>query len=410
MSKSKKTVAILALLLLSMVGGMRHIGSVVIAYIMNSYPDLSTTTVQQILSIPSLFGLITAFLVGPLSIKMSKKLLLIISSSLLVAFFAIFALVGGNGPFWLLLFAAALSGTSPGAMQAMIPSVIKDYAGEECGTFIAMSTAMNSIGSIVINSIGGTLAAGNGGANWPYAYTLGLISIPIIIIFAILAPKRSEAEVAALELQKHGKVEKEKPAGFKDIPVRVYLIILMNVVFMFAIAAYMYNMSAYVITEKQLGTSVEVGFASTLGTICSMIAGFTYKFWHKLLKNWSGVIALGLYALGFIIVTSVTGTIYGVYIGGALLGFGMNYANPFSMAKIMEIAPAKYSTFVMSLFFTAVNASAFVGLYIVNFMGNLFGGGFHGALVGGCVMIIIAVVMSVFLYPLGDKKASAVVE
>lgn len=109
LTKTQKR-AIIALLIISPASGFGSITQAVLAYIQMSYPDVSITMVQQLLSLGNLVGLGVGLLVGALAIKISRRNLMIFGLLPTFLQFALYALVGPNGPFGLYILATVFYG------------------------------------------------------------------------------------------------------------------------------------------------------------------------------------------------------------------------------------------------------------------------------------------------------------
>ena len=176
---------------------MINLTSALIAYIIVSYPGVSSSTVTSLLTVPSLIGLGVSLITGPLALKINKKYLMLFVGACGLAYFAIFALVGSNGPFSMLMFAACLAGVCRGAAMTLSTSIISEYApAEKRATLMAVNPAMINGVYAIANVACGAIAALNGGADWNNAYFVGFIILPALIAFAILMPKQSAAPAA----------------------------------------------------------------------------------------------------------------------------------------------------------------------------------------------------------------------
>ena len=281
-----------------------------LAYIYDSYPDISPTNVQLVMTLPGLVGLLVSFAVGPLALKFNKKYLLLLTA--LANFISImaFAVFGVSGPFAVLLVAAGFSGITRGAAMALINSSIGEYIGaEKSASYIAINAAIMNGGSALVGVIGSVIGSASGGAHWNRAFYLGLLIIPTMIAFAIMMSKAPEAP--SLPSDGHGgdaTRSKMKDAGASGreerdskIPGRVFVIIVLSMLFSMSFAAFVLNLSTYIITEYRLGTSTDVGLINSVATVVGIIIGFSYTLWSKLFKKWIVPIGYAVAAIGMIV-------------------------------------------------------------------------------------------------------------
>jgi MFS family permease len=409
MSLSKETRVVVSVSALSVGFAMYSITNVLIAYIINSYSSHAPMTVSQLLTLPSISGLIAAFAAGPLALKINKKVLLLINSIAILAAFLMFIFVGGNGPLGLLFAAAIIAGVAQGSNMTFISSIINEYFDTaKSATYLALTTALTQGGVALASFVAGYLGAGNNGANWPYGFTVGLYFVPAILVFAFLMPgKKDSTPAAAQRTQTASTAETSEPAAAESnkIPARVFLMILMLMFFTLCMFSFGLNISTYIIIEYNLGTSAQTGMVNSLFMVVGMVVGFTYALWQKFLKKYIGTVGIALLMIGIFAMMQLNTTLAGAFIAAVLVGLGHSLAYVFIMAKIMENTPKKMVPVSISLSMGGVNIVVFVSLYILNFVGGLFGGGLYNNLLAGCLFGVIATIMSVFLL-LPEKKGS----
>ena len=74
---------------------------------------------------------------------------------------------------------------------------------------------------------------------------------------------------------------------------------LLHCIFYIGINAYYTNVSNYIITEHQLGSSVQAGNATSLVRFTLIVMTFLYPFWNKILKDWMIPCGYALAAIGW---------------------------------------------------------------------------------------------------------------
>jgi len=390
MSTSQKAgTAVLIISFVLMLAGMT---SPLLAYIMKSYPEIDPGTAMRVLTLPALIALIISFAVGPIATKINKKLLLIFSSGCVLIYFAVFAVVGSNGPFSMLLVAAGIVGICQGSGLTLISSIIGEFIeGAKRATVIALSMAMMNGGGAIISLLGGVIAAGNDGANWPYAYYLGILVIPAMILFWIIMPWKPDAAAVV-----HGDMAAAAKSG--GIPIRAMLMILLAAVFFICIASFMLNVSIYVISEYELGTSVESGLANSLFTILGIVAGFSFALFAKVFRKWIVFTGFAITTLGLLMMVLINTSLVGIYVGAALMGLGFGLANPYLMAQIIGVTPPRLVPIALSLMAGGVNLCMFFTMDILGFLSRFTGGGLKGILTASTIIAAICTVLSIFLF------------
>ena len=398
MPTSKK--AMTAVLIISFVLMFSSMTSPLLVYIMQSYSEVNPDTAMRILTLPALIALFISFAVGPIATKINKKLLLIFSSGCVLIYFAMFALIGGNGPFSMLLAAACIVGICQGSAVTLISSIIGEFIeAARRATVIALSMAVMSGGGALLSLTGGIIAAGNGGANWPYAYYLGILVIPAMILFWIIMPWKPD-EAATV----HGDMA---AAGSGGIPAKAILMILLAGTFFVCIASFMLNVSIYVISEYELGTSVESGLATSLFTFLGIAAGFSFALVVKIFKKWIVFAGYAITAAGLFTMVFINTSLIGIYAGACLIGFGFNLANPYLMSRIIGVTPPRLVPVAISLMAGSVNLGMFFAMDILGFLGRFIGGGLKGALTASAIIASICTVLSIFLFVFDKVKQPA---
>ncbi len=394
----------IALIVICCVLYLQTMSSSLIAYIMQSYNNIDPTNVKLLLTIPGMIGLFVSFAVGPISMKINKKYMIIFCALCSLTYFVLFAAVGANGPFKLLILAAVFMGISQGSTRTLTTSVISDFLQpKEKASFCALTTALQNGGGAVINLIGGSIAAGNGGADWPKAYLLGLIILPAVIVFALFMPKEAVVETAAGTSAAAGE---EQEQGF--IPPKVLLVILCNTVFAIGVCSFQYNFSEYIIVTHKLGTSVEASMVNSLYLVVGLIVGVIYPVFMKLFKRFIAPVGYCIFALGVLMMITIHTNIFVVYLSTIMIGVGFNIGNPFASAFVMQITPKKWVPVAISLLFGGVNLGMFFSTYILKFFSGFLGGGVQNTLTVGCIAGLLCAACAVVLYSM-DPRSKLVV-
>jgi MFS family permease len=400
--------ALAAIFIISSVFLLQSLTGTTIAYIIDSYSSLPPATVQQLMSLPALFGLVVTIIIGPIAMRINKKYLTIIAALLSLIYFAIFAFVGSNGPFPLLLCAAGFVGIAQGMSMTLISAMIGEFVGpEKSATYVAISTALMNGGSALMAIIGGSIAAGNGGANWPRAYIPGIVLVPAIIAFGILMPKKPDGAAQAAPHKAPPGEAPSQPAEKYKLPSRLFAIGILGLFTMVFACGFLFYISVYIVNEFKLGSSVEVGIANSIFTIAGLVTGFTYALWAKLFKKALIVVAFGLITLGLFCMMTFTTTLFGAFAAALIIGWGFNMMNPFSMGFIMQIIPPRLAPVGISFLMAGVNVGMFVAIFVLNFLSGLLGGGLKNVLLICTVGMAACGVAGFFVYRTKVSSAQA---
>lgn len=414
MTKAKKAIVVGSLFNLVVMIYMST--SNILGYILHSFPDVNPSNVILILTIPSLVGMVTAFLIGPLSLKIDKKILTICAMSALCAAMLIVWLSGGKS-LGLMYLASVLSGLAQGSANTLIGAIIADYvAPAKRGQAIATTQIFLNIGGIIWNLAVGNIAAIGGGENWSRAYACGLFVLAMIIAVIVMYPKASDPEEAAdiaagdMPGMPGDGAMPEVPDNGKKLPGRVIAMsILLGGFSMFMFTFNMY-ISDYYINVLQLGSSSQVSIVSTLMTIGGMIAGAIYTQFNNIFKKMHVSAAFALTGIGLLMIAYLH-NLPCIAIGGFLVGSGFILAFPYMMAEVSLVTSPKYIPVAMGVFNGVNQVVMFLAQYVLNPIAGIFANPDDAMSMmvtrfslSGIVILILAVIAA-FMF--GGKKKEA---
>jgi MFS family permease len=378
----------------SIVGMESLVTTAVLAYIFGAYHNLAPSTILLIMTVTPLVGIFAAFLIGPISMKISKKTLLIVALLATIIAGAIFCFLGGRASYSFMLIAGALGGLVSGTMSTIPNAIVTDYAEspEERGKFCGYTSACLQGGALVMSMVGGILGA----IKWQYAYSLYFLAIPLLLIVIFMLPKDTP-------------VQREKTAAekksFKHIPPSVYVKCLHYALIFVCVYTFSVNISSYVITEYKLGSSVQSGIAAAILTLSGVIAGVTFSKYVKALKRLFMPIICLLITLGFASTTFLTGTLAGCLIGAILLGFSKVAIVPYVIGQITSTVPRYMTAVTISLLMGCMNLGMFLSIYIVNAVSNPLGGiTIHNKFLASTILAAVAFILSIFIYTITGGK------
>ncbi|MDO5410556.1 MAG: MFS transporter [Lachnospiraceae bacterium] len=367
----------------------------VIAYIMQSYPNESSTTVLTILTTPALVAMIFAFFVGTLSSKFSTKAVLIFAQLAMFAEGMIFLFLGQTS-IYVLWFAAGLVGFNQGATYTFLGTLLASNVedNEKRATLTGICTALMNVGGVVITMVGGVIAASYG---WQKAYMLWFILLAAIVIEIICIPADKPAAVPAPDA-----AAKPEAGKGEKMPVLVWLIAFHYLFYFMFLYAYGSNISEYIINVYKLGTSVESGIANSAVTAGGVVAGALFGAYSKVLKKWTFPVMVLLSAIGLGLCLVMTTNVLGVYAAGLLCGFSMSGAAPYVTMFMQQItnSPAQYGK-AMSIWSGFMNIGMFIAVYFLAFCAKIFGESstdIHAKFVVGAVGAALCVVTAIPLY------------
>ena len=368
----------------------------ILAYIMQGYPDVNPTTVSQILTTPALVGTFYAFCVGILHKKIPAKYLIMLGQSCLLAYGMIFLFLGGVAPIGVLIAAAGLLGVGQGSNNTLLAILLADACPDENkrGGILGICMSVMNIGGVIFTNLGGILAA----SRWQNAYmAFFAVAVSLVIQFLFLPKGVFKAAPAPVAEQK-----KEKTA----LPLKVWLICINYFFFFLALYVYGTNVSEYIVTTYQLGTSVEAGLASSMVTVGGIFAGALFGTYSKWTKKATVPVMMTLASAGLLLCCFVP-NIFVVYAAGIMGGFAMSGANPYIMGYMAKITtPDQYSN-ALSIFSGFMNGGMCVAITVLAFITQLVcGDGAHvpTKFLVGAAMCVGCVVTAIPIYMGKDKE------
>lgn len=152
-------------------------------------PDLRTTLVKLVITLPALFIVIGSPIAGIVVDKFGRKPLLLITAVL-------YGFAGSSGLFLeslpAILVGRAMLGLAVAGVMVSATTLIADYySGPARAAFMGLQAGFMGLGGVVFLTIGGALAQ----QNWHYPFGIYLFAwliVPLIVLF-ILEPTRGES-------------------------------------------------------------------------------------------------------------------------------------------------------------------------------------------------------------------------
>ncbi len=362
-------------ILLSCFVMMSYLGvSPVLADISAEFSDVNVSTVQMLITIPCLIGLITSLIAGRLVRFVYKKTVIVTSVACYV--------VGGFVPiFWnshiaILLVCSGIMGIGCGGMMTCTAGIVCDYyEGKERNQMMGLQAAFIAAGGTVFTMLGGWLAADN----WRNAYLSYVLLIPCLILVAILLPK------GKLEKEEEG----EKGAG---IPGYVWFLSLMGFLFYTFQNTFNTNSSLYV-AERGLGGASQAGLLTSVNTFAGMVAGVILSQVMARLKKYTVPVAFGIAAVGMILAYVGT-SLPVILIGGACVGFAFSTYTPAGTTLVSEHVSISQRSMAIAILSAANNVGASVSPYVVNALSGTFDSTIQIKYLVSAIAIVIVMVIT----------------
>ena len=263
--------------------------SPVMAKLGEAFPNAGAGAIQLVMTIPSLFVVLTNLVTGWLMAKFPKKYITAVGCGLAVLFAVLGCFV--NSSLTILYVWAAVLGIGTSLSCTVSPQILNEmFEPEERMALQGTRTAASSVGTMLMTFIGGFLVA----KNWKYGFLVYLVMVPGLLLSLFAHPKetRLASDVNTAEAQ--------------EKPMQVKALIFPCIAGLAASFIYSCAMTNNSMLVAELGTKGLLGGAdpSVLGgylTTIILVVGFVIGL---LVAPISKKIGLQCISLGFVLLTA----------------------------------------------------------------------------------------------------------
>ena len=229
-------------------------------------------------------------------------------------------------------------------------------------------------------------------------FVLGIAALAGLVVFTALTRK---LDLDTPSITEATTVANGPKAKISDIPGKVFAwIILMGVVhglFYVTQNAFNVNASPYIITEYQLGTSVEAGTATSLVRFALIPFTALYPVFKKILKDWMIPVGYLCMAIGLAIMM-VSKSLVGAYACAVFCGLSTALVHSEFYAKASRYVPVALVAVATSVVSFLVNVGTGFSSYVLNFFSNMLGGGMENSFLAGIIISVIIAIAALFMY------------
>lgn len=391
---SKKTKAVISTCVTSSMGMIALVTTAVLAYIIADYAaqGVPVSKIVSVMTIQPLVGVFMAFLVGPISMRVSKKLLMMLALLLVIINGVIFAFMGGSCDYNWLLLASAFTGVVSGIVSTVPNSVVSQYVDnfEERGKYTGYNNAFMQGGALIMSAVGGFLGA----MRWQYAYYLYFLAVPALIIVAVLCPPDEKQEAAG-----------KQAFQFDRIPARIWMMCVHYAVFFVCCYTFSVYISSYIITDFRLGSSAQAGIATALRGISAVLAAALYSKYNRKLGKWFMPFFCITTTLGYLLCTTLTTTLIGCMAGAFLIGIGQSAVAPYVIGEASGEVPGQLMPLAISMIMGSMSLGMFLSKYITGRLCIPLGGeSTYNRFLATTIICVIAIILGFLIYTAGKKR------
>lgn len=345
--------------------------STILAEIQRNFPDVSTTYIQMLSTVPSITGMIFAFVAGKLTEYVSKKniamgaLLLFAACGVIPYFF--------HGVFWVLMLTSLLLGISQGMITTVAKALVADMfeEGPERDRAVGQQIAFQNLASLLMAQLAGRVAA----TGWYNAYLLFTLSIPAFILVFLFLPNGKPTP------------KETKGIGGGALKSTVIFICIAGFLFQAFQGSYKANLAMY-LDAYGLGGTVSTGNAFTIYAAASILASFLYGRIAGIFKRHSICVSLGSVIIGFLCVCSYPSYALAC-VAAFFIGFGLAIFISSGMSLAFSNVPPSATAMAMAMFNGIAGLGGTFSPAILNTMTNAVGGDVRTRLIIATVCLII---------------------
>lgn len=396
--RNAKTMPSLLLLITVLSVGFQDIAagavSPAIAAICASFPNIPTSTIQLIVTLPTLLICVVSPIYGWLSNKIQPRKLIIFGLGMFI--------VGGMLPVCLnslvliMICRAALGIGSGITIPAALSIIPVFYEGKMRDRLIGFNQAVGSMGCIFMQLVGGLFAD----IDWHLsflAYGFGLISFLLVVFFLPDVPMDQVQESAQGEPKKN---------IFKSIPPRVYGLALVFLVCMIFVCIPTTNLSLMIVNAG-IGTAASAGLALSIYTVGSMIGSAAFGYVKKAIGRHVFALSYIVCGAGFFLVSTAK-SMTALYCFMIIAGLGMGCLMCSYIGRAAEVAKLAFVAFSISMITSANGLGNFIHPAFVGWMDGILGNiyGQKAILFAGVALIVMGVLTGIVYAVRGIKIES----
>ncbi|MCD8148138.1 MAG: MFS transporter, partial [Clostridiales bacterium] len=313
MKKGLSKPAIVAILFCSFAAQLYQLLSMVLAYVYAAFPAVNTNIVIMVITLPSLLSIFCNYPLGPLCKRYDRKMIML-TGFLLYIIEAVLILTIGKNSFSITLFVTCLGGVAFAICGTVTDIVFGEY--DPSGFLLSMNRVVTNGALLLVMGIAGRLASDG---SWYKVFYVYAILIPMTIYYLLVTPRMKGASMAEFRSDDFVEVPGQENIGAGGVQLLAGLT-AGAFLFQTAIMILALNYSTYIITEFQLGTSIQTGYCGTVMSFGGMLGGLLSFVLYRKFKNRTSVIFSLLFGCGLFLI-AVHPSLPSMYVGGFLQGF-----------------------------------------------------------------------------------------
>ncbi|AUI71117.1 MFS transporter [Companilactobacillus alimentarius] len=378
----RKIMTRFAILILSVFTVSAGATAATIPLIMKSFPNISSTTIELLMTIPSLgiivFTPVSNWVADLISVKKT-----IMTGLVLIFFGGVIPAITMNFP--LIFVSRIILGLGTGLLMSFSQSlIIQLYQGREQQRMLGLSSVFQGLGMFVMTYAAGVLL--NNG--WQMSYWVYLIVVPIILLVGVYVPKTVGKVV--------DKDHPEAASDSKKIDGKIWLLALFAFVFN-ATFAFISIKFALLVVSRNYGTAADASTLLGLMAFAMAAGGFVFMYVQKHWFKYTTAIGLGFATISFLLLT-ISHSLILSGLGVILVGISVSIFMASMVANINKMTSASQVAFSTSVVMTCANIGTLLSPYFAKAISNVFGNQEAGfTFEAGLIIFAILFVIATFV-------------
>lgn len=391
----RKIMTRFAILILSVFTVSAGATAATIPLMMKSFPNISPTTIELLMTIPSLgiivFTPVSNWVADLISVKRT-----IMTGLVLIFLGGVIPAVTVN--FLLIFVSRIILGLGTGLLMSFSQSlIIQLYQGREQQRMLGLSSVFQGLGMFIMTYAAGVLL----NSGWQMSYWVYLIVLPIILLVGVYVPKTV------------GKVtdsnQSEIVTDSKKIDSKIWILALFAFLFNATFAFISIKFSLLVVS-RNYGTAADASTLLGLMAFAMAAGGFVFMFVQKHWFKFTTAIGLGFATISFLILT-ISRSLMLSGIGVILVGISVSIFMASMVANINRMTSASQVAFSTSVVMTCANVGTLLSPYFAKTLSNLFGNQeagftFEAGLIIFAILFVIATFVGMNYSKLEYKNSS----
>jgi MFS family permease len=333
--------------------------SSVLSDISARFPDVSATTVQLIITFPSVMGIPVSLLAGILASYITKKHLIVfaLGSQFIGGMLPLFS----HDSIYTIFISCGFIGIGQGFLISCGSAIlVENFDGTARGTAMGLKQVAASLGIMGLTILTGRLST----IAWYKAYYVYLLTLLIIVLVLIFLPK--------------GKTDDKligKGVGLSGLkaifnPNSIYFFILFF--FLAACQFAFYTNIGMSVTTKGLGNASAIGIATAWNPLATVTIGFLYGFILRIFKKYTLMMAAIAMSIAFTILVFAPNFSI-IALGGIIFGVGAGLQQATSLYYVTESVPKTASSLTISIALMMISLGVSLSPVVINGITGIIG-------------------------------------